>query len=356
MNSNQAFWIANNQVKQTIGKELQDVDYYILQGAWEGLKYIKIYDIIKEKLDISTIDSIQKYFAPNLFRDIKSAFSMDKQETIGLRNFKEIMEQQSMLLPREPTDVLPLDSPFYIEQSSLDIFDDSLIRIKASRKMGKTSFIIRLIEKLEKQNYQAVHLKLSTFDQESFHDLNRFLRELSYQVSTELGLVPQLNEYFITDVRPTYGCQQYFEKYLLKNLNKNLVLIFDEVDRLFKYSEMKDFFNLLRNWKELANFSNSKVWQRLYLVLIYSTDPYLELDLNQSPFENVGRTIILPPFTFEQLKELAIRRYQLRYLTDTQLQELQQMLGGHPYLVQLALWHLFKTDLNTDIPFERSFK
>lgn len=48
------------------------------------------------------------------------------------------------------------------------------------------------------------------------------------------------------------------------------------------------------------------------LVVIHSTEVYVTLQLNQSPFSNVGFPIELPNFNSEQVQELA-KRYGLTW-------------------------------------------
>ena len=64
----------------------------------------------------------------------------------------------------------------------------------------------------------------------------------------------------------------------------------------------------------------------------------MPLDINQSPF-NVGLAIELPEFTPEQVEDLA-QRHGL--CLQHQLKRLMQMLGGHPYLIRVALYALAK--------------
>ena len=59
---------------------------------------------------------------------------------------------------------------------------------------------------------------------------------------------------------------------------------------------------LLRAWHERGKVE--QVWKRLRLVVVHSTDVYIPLNINESPF-NVGVPIELPEFTPEQVQELA---------------------------------------------------
>jgi AAA-like domain len=64
---------------------------------------------------------------------------------------------------------------------------------------------------------------------------------------------------------------------------------------------------------------------------------YINMDVNQSPF-NVGLPIELPEFNRLQVLDLA-RRYGLNWNIN-QVEQLTAMLGGHPYLVRVGLYHI----------------
>jgi class 3 adenylate cyclase len=117
-------------------------------------------------------------------------------------------------------------------------------------------------------------------------------------------------------------------------------LALDEVDVVFNYPEIAtDFFGLLRAWYEKAKYGDesSDVWQKLRLLVVHSTEVYIPLNINQSPF-NVGFSVELPEFTAEQVQDLATR-YELNW-TAEQVEQLMALIGGNPYLVQLALHHI----------------
>ncbi len=131
------------------------------------------------------------------------------------------------------------------------------------------------------------------------------------------------------------SCTTYFEEYLLSQLDNPLVLCLDDVDLLFPYPEIyEDFFGLLRSWYEKAR--SRKLWQKLRLFIAHSTDVYIRLNINQSPF-NVGLPIELPEFTLEQVQELA-KLHELE--VNQYIEYLMSMVGGHPYLLAQAFSYL----------------
>ncbi|MEM6753130.1 MAG: AAA-like domain-containing protein [Cyanobacteria bacterium P01_C01_bin.38] len=219
-----------------------------------------------------------------------------------------------------------------------------LIRIKAPKGMGKTSLKFRLLDYAKSLSYYTVHLDLKLVDTDKFLDLNNFLRWLCSMVSRSLDMEPQLDEYWDEEIGSKLSCTLYFQAYILETLNNPFVLSFDELNRVFEYPQLaQEFLPLLRSWHENAQYN--QVWQKLRLVVDYSTDIYVPLDLNRSPF-NIGLPIQLPEFTLEQIEDLA-SRYGLNWQQE-QAQELMEVIGGQPALVNIALYHLSQEELNLE--------
>jgi class 3 adenylate cyclase len=120
------------------------------------------------------------------------------------------------------------------------------------------------------------------------------------------------------------------------------------VDVVFNYPKIAtDFFGLLRTWYQKARYPecSSKAWQKLRLIIVHSTEVYIPLNINQSPF-NVGLSIDLPEFTPLQVQDLATR-YQLDWETG-EVERLMGLIGGNPYLVQMALHHISGKDITLE--------
>ncbi|NER98882.1 MAG: molecular chaperone Tir [Symploca sp. SIO1B1] len=215
----------------------------------------------------------------------------------------------------------------------------AVLRVKAPKRLGKTSLITRVIQQLEQeQDYRGAYLPFGLADKTEFKDLDKLLKWFCVSVGQALGLENQLNTYWDEKYSTSkMNCTNYFEAYLLAQLSdRQVVLCLDDVDLVFPYQEVaQDFLGMLRAWHEKSKIS--KIWKRLRLVLVHSTDVYIRIDTNTSPF-NVGLTIDLPDFTQEQVKDL-IEQHKLE-LKQEQLEKLTNLVGGHPYLVQEALNHL----------------
>ncbi|NQE36880.1 AAA-like domain-containing protein [Microcoleus asticus] len=243
-----------------------------------------------------------------------------------------------------PGGPIPIDSPFYIDRSPAEARacaeiskPGSLIRIKGPRKMGKSSLMLRIIHAAAERGYRTVNVDFQQADAAVFGSLDKFLRWLCVNVARQLKLEPNLDKFWDEDMGSKVSCTLYFENYLLEQIDSPVVLVLNEVNLVFERANIaQEFLPLLRSWYEQSRHILS--WQKLRIVVIHSTEIYIALSLNQSPF-NIGLPIKLSEFTAEQVQDLA-RRYGLNWSDSYPIEQLMNMVGGHPYLVHLALYHL----------------
>jgi AAA-like domain len=211
------------------------------------------------------------------------------------------------------------------------------VRIKAPREMGKTSLLLRVLDSSKRLGYHTVSLNLEQVDQVILSDLNQFLRWLCANTTRQLHLTPSLDDYWDEDLGSKISCTAYFQDYLLKKIPAPVVLAFDEVNQLFEHPQVaKDFLPLLRSWFEEAK--TLPIWQKLRLIVVHSTDVYVPLQLNQSPF-NVGLPVQLNSFSKAEVQQLA-QLYGLNWSDGLEANQLMDMVGGHPALVHTAIYHL----------------
>jgi transcriptional regulator with XRE-family HTH domain len=251
--------------------------------------------------------------------------------------------------PCYPNGSVPLDSPFYLERIP---FEDqicqeirkpgALVRIKAPREMGKTSLLTRVLDAAKRLGYRTVSLNLEQVDQAIFSDLNQFLRWLCANIARQLRLQPKLDEYWDEDLGSKISCTSYVQDYLLAESVVPLVLALDEMNQVFEHPQIaKDFLPLLRSWYEEAK--TLPIWQNLRLIVVHSTEIYVPLQLNQSPF-NVGLPIQLSPFSRSEVQQLA-QAYGLNWENGHEAQQLMNMVEGHPSLIHIALYHLSREEI-----------
>jgi len=252
---------------------------------------------------------------------------------------------QTITVPSGP---VPLGSSLYIRRSPLEetafgeiAHPGCLLRIKAPRRTGKSSLLNRLLAYGEAKGYRSIKLNLNEADGETFSSFDRFLRWFCANLSLQLNLPSQVDTLWDQDMGSKVNCKLYMERYIFSKVTEPIVLGIDELNRIFEYvPTAHDFLPMLRVWHEQSK--DDLTWQKLRLVLVHSTDFYVPLKLNQSPF-NVGLAVNLPSFTVGQMQDLA-KRYGLEALTHGagawQLKSLHYLVAGHPYLSGLAFYAL----------------
>jgi class 3 adenylate cyclase len=253
-------------------------------------------------------------------------------------------------VPELPEGQVDVASVFYMERPPVEarsyealVQPGALIRIRAPRQMGKTSLMARILHDAKQQGYRTVQLSFQLADRRLFADTDRFLKWFCASIGRRLRLPNKLDEYWDEIFGSKDNCTAYFEEYLLPQSDSPLTLGLDEVDCVFQQRELAaDFFGLLRAWHEEAK--NRDIWKKLRLVVVHSTEVYVPMDINQSPF-NVGLPIELLEFTPQQVRDLA-KLHGLDW--QGEVDRLMAVVGGHPYLIRLALYHIARQDLTLD--------
>jgi len=338
-------------------KPLTSLQEWVLHQAWEGKTYSRMAaegNYVDEYLRKTAAElwallseflgeSITKYN----FRATLEPRKLTKAQQQLIRDFSYSNSSSPIEFPGTP---LAIDSTFYIPRPPIEelIYEEiikpgSLVRIKAPRKMGKSSLVLRVVAHADSLKYRTVSIDFRQADRAVFDSIDKFLRWFSANVSRELELESKLDNYWNDEIGSKVSCTVYWQSYLLQQIQTPLVLVLNEVNRIFKYPEIaQEFLPLLRYWHEQAKYNPN--WQKLRFVVVYSTEIYVPIKLNQSPF-NIGLPLKLPPFTPEQVQELATR-YNLDWSDPSKTKRLITLLGGHPYLVQLAFYHLYRQDMS----------
>lgn len=356
MNLDSLLEIVNRKLVESQNRPLNATEVLVLQGIWQYQTYSQIAQ--KEGYSPGYFTNV---VAPELCQRLSGLIGrrVTKKNCRALLEFyaAQSASQTNVLLsadtqemsPSYPSGSVPPNSPFYIKQSTIEVqaYEEikkpgALVRIKAPREMGKTSLLLRMLDYANSQGYRTVSLNLEQIDCTILSDLNRFLRWLCANVSHQLQLEPRLNDYWDDDIGSKVSCSLYFRSYLLEQLNSPVVLALDEVNKIFEHPQVaKDFFPMLRSWYEEAK--RLPLWQKLRLIVVHSTEVYVPLQLNQSPF-NVGLPIQLTKFSLDQVQQLA-QRYKLDWKDAEEAHQLMALVGGHPALVHVALYHLSHGDV-----------
>lgn len=285
-------------------------------------------------------------------------------ETVTKHNFHSVLRQlpqtkrkifNSVNVGLEiPNGTVPLNSDFYIERPLLEqsCYQEisqpgALLIIKSHKKMGKSSLVNHLMT-TDKFDYYKVKLDLQQADSNIISNFSKLIRWLIANICSQLSLKNSINCFWNEDLGIKVSSIVYLENCVLKKLDKPLILAIDRLHLVFKYTEVaQEFLSLLHFWYEEAR--NSSVLQKLRLIVVQSTESYMPININQS-LSDVGLTVTLPEFDREQMLDLA-QRYQLtqnKNFNENTIEDLRNLIGGHPYLTRLAFYNLAKYDLSLE--------
>jgi hypothetical protein len=271
--------------------------------------------------------------------------------------------------PGAPMDV---DDPWYIprvaDHTALALARQTgrTMTIKGPRQIGKSSLLARIIATAQKAEKKPVLLDFWLLDSTTRESSSRCYRYFAASVAEQLELHPDIDNFWNTGLSDSHNCTKFFGERILPRIDKPVMLAVDHADVLFDSSFRSDFFGMLRVWHNSRTSVLTKVWKRLDIVMVVSNEPKYFIDrADQSPF-NVGEILRLGDFTPQQVRELNERHHSP--LSEHEIEQLLELLGGHPYLIQRALYavtqarpsltanELFATALEESGPFADHLK
>jgi hypothetical protein len=211
----------------------------------------------------------------------------------------------------------------------------STTTIRAPRQTGKTSLVMRGIHHARKKGGKVASIDFQGLGSEQLSSADIFLRELAESICHELRLdEAKLEKAWRGSLGVSRKLTYYLEDYVLPEFEEPVILAMDEADCLLQTSFHRDFFSLVRSWHN-RRASHSQ-WEKLNIVMVISTEPYLLIDdINQSPF-NVGLDLELENFNEAQVRHLNWQHGSP--VEEGDLPQLMKLLNGHPYLTRKALY------------------
>lgn len=232
----------------------------------------------------------------------------------------------------------------------------SIVLVKGPRQSGKTSLLVRGVQAAREAGLRVVFTDLQTLGPEQLETPDTLYRGLSDSLAEQLELKKAPAAVWDTTWGASLNFRHYLRRWVLREPEKPLLWILDEVDRLFTRPYYGEVFGLFRSWHNERASDPEGPWSYLTLALAYSTEAHLFIpDLDQSPF-NVGVRLEVDDLAGEQIAELN-QRFGSPLRNQEELGRFQARLGGHPYLVQRGLhelrsggWQLADLE-NSSVPF-----
>ena len=205
--------------------------------------------------------------------------------------------------------------------------------IKAPRQFGKSSLLIRYLARCAEAGKRFALVDFQSFTDGELANYATLLTRLAEQILRALGL----NASSPPEIRTQAELTNFLEDAIFPQITTPLTLAFDEVDRVLGRSYQSDFFGMVRLWHNRRAEPLSR-WEQVDVALVIATEPYLLIDSrDRSPF-NVAIPIEPKAFARPALDGLNAR-YRGN-LTSTELDDLHELIAGHPFLTRLAFYRL----------------
>jgi hypothetical protein len=241
-----------------------------------------------------------------------------------------------------PGGTVRLKSPFYVERDMdaatkhIVCQDGVTVSLKGSRQTGKSSLLARLYQHARDASHSVLYIDFQRIDEGQLASLDTLLRHIADLITLKQKPGQGPEPYWKLPLGPNTKLTQFLEQEVLPGLAKPIVLLMDEVDRLFSYGYRSDFFGLLRSWHNSRAID--EIWERMNLVLAFSTEANLLIDdHNQSPF-NVGYRFEARDFTAAEVTAENARHGSP--VRANEMGDFERLLQGHPFLVRSALYEI----------------
>lgn len=219
-------------------------------------------------------------------------------------------------------------------------YPGSAIVLQAPELFGKTWTLGHLLQQC-KERGAVVPLSLREFtraEPDGGSAMDEFLQDFGRQILQACQIeepAALIEEMCQQSTNRLAGLTWLLKRHVLPRFSQErwLILALDGLDALTGRPWLGQFLGLLRAWMEQAPKGD---WAALRLVATMSTSPSLLVkNPDQSPF-NVADPIDLGEFSPEQVQALC----RLHHINPSaaELGALAELVGGHPYLVRLALY------------------
>jgi len=210
--------------------------------------------------------------------------------------------------------------------------------ISGPRQIGKSSLLARVYQHARDSKIRTVYLDFQLLGHEQLSSLDNLLIAIANQIYDDLSLNADPSVSWSKHRTPSQNLTRYLKNEVIAGRAEPVLLLMDEVDRLFQYRAFADdFFALLRFWHERRAVDAQLEWMNLALAYSTEASNFIK-NQHQSPF-NVGEKFTLSDFSRTQVEHLNAR-HGTPVTEQAHIDALMRLLRGHPFLVRHTLYEL----------------
>ena len=344
-------YLENNLTAGAFTTDRTEVLNILSSQAAISLQNAELYDTLEQKVSERTQELSQTV-------EVLKATQAELQiENALLRS-----DSQPLSFDYQVGGSLPMYAPTYVVRSAdRQLYQAlkacQLCYILNARQMGKSSLMVQMIQRLNKEGYYCVAIDMTSLGNENITP-EKWYKGLAVELWRSFDLVETVNLKSWwqerQDLPLAQRLRQFIEEVLLVEVRgqdettvPQLIIFFDEIDSVLGLNfPVNDFFALIRfcyNQRSL-----DREYRRLTFAFFGAASPSdLITDYQRTPF-NLGRAINLEGFKEHEAQPL------LQGLSDkisnpqTVLKEVLAWTGGQPFLTQKLC--KFIRDSEEDIP------
>lgn len=235
---------------------------------------------------------------------------------------------------------VPVESSTYVEREADKVFYKSLkagefCYVLNSRQMGKSSLRLRIMQKLQKEDVVCTVIDLQKINITGLN-IEQWYGGIVDLITRDCQLSIKFDDWWIEKLdilSPQQRFNIFIDEVLLREVKNNIVIFFEEIDRVLSLNfSSDDFFSLIRSFAEQKN--NNTQYKRLTFALIGVASPSnLITDKNRTPF-NIGKAIELDGFQLQEALCLTKGLEGKVNKPQSVLEEILSWTGGQPFLTQ----------------------